>query len=180
MNSPLDSLVQARAGVERLQSCFDRLREAAEAPAGAADADVDALAAPIVADFDEALDDDLNMSRALSAVFRFTTVLNQAAPTGAAAARAAELLLGFAGVLAVLDRRVRSGLVPRERLERDADAALPDGTLDVEAIERALAARQGLKRARDFRAADALREELRRRGVLVEDTPQGVRWRLLD
>src|SRR5215813_3646466 len=48
-----------------------------------ADADVDALAAPIVADFDEALDDDLNMSRALSAVFRFTTVLNQAAPTGA-------------------------------------------------------------------------------------------------
>jgi len=75
---------------------------------------------------------------------------------------------------------VRSGLVPRERLGRDAHAALPDRTLDVEAIERALAARQGLKRARDFRAADALREELRRRGVLVEDTPQGVRWRLLD
>src|SRR5262249_62160064 len=86
-----------------------------------------------------AVADAPTMSGALSAVFRFPPVLNQAAPTGAAAARAAELLLGFDGVLAVLDRRVRSGLVPRERLERDADAALPDGTLDVEAIERALA-----------------------------------------
>jgi len=120
------------------------------------------------------------LRRALSAVFRFTTVLNQAAPTGAAAARAAELLLGFDGVLAVLDRRVRSGLVPRERLERDADAALPDGTLDVEAIDRALAARQGLKRARLPRRRRAARGAPPPRRARREHAATGVRWRLLD
>jgi cysteinyl-tRNA synthetase len=184
MNFTFDSLVQARASVERLQSCFDRLREAAESATSSAH-DVDALAAPHIAEFDAALDADLNMSLALSAVFRFTTAINQAAPTGAAAVRASEVLLGFDAILDVVDRRLRTGLVSKATLEARADtiatdATLPSGPLGASAIEDALAVRHALKRARNFRAADAVRDELKQRGVTVEDTPSGVRWRLCD
>ena len=43
-------------------------------------------------------------------------------------------------------------------------------------IEARVAARQEARKRRDFKAADAIRDELAALGILLEDTPQGVRW----
>ena len=45
--------------------------------------------------------------------------------------------------------------------------------MDQERIE----ARKAAKKARDFKAADAIRDELLAKGIVLEDTPQGVRWK---
>jgi cysteinyl-tRNA synthetase len=44
--------------------------------------------------------------------------------------------------------------------------------------EERVAARQAAKKARDFGTADAIRDELKGRGIEVEDTPQGPRWKV--
>jgi cysteinyl-tRNA synthetase len=46
-----------------------------------------------------------------------------------------------------------------------------------ERVERLIEERQAARRRRDFAAADAIRSEIAALGVLVEDTPQGSRWR---
>jgi cysteinyl-tRNA synthetase len=124
--------------------------------------------------------------RALAAMFGCVSAINQAAPRGGAAERALEILLGFDALLDVLDRRVRSGLVLKASLDERAtelsgsEFLVSEGALDGPAIERALALRHAAKRAKDFRAADTIREGLRERGVVIEDAAQGVRWKQSD
>jgi cysteinyl-tRNA synthetase len=48
--------------------------------------------------------------------------------------------------------------------------------MDAAMIELFVAVRQAARKAKDFAAADAIRDDLRRRGVQLEDTPQGFRW----
>ena len=79
----------------------------------------------------------------------------QLAPEDAAAARA--FLRETDGVLGVLP-------------------AGADASLEAE-VEAKIAARQDARKRRDFAASDAIRDELASRGILLEDTPQGVRWR---
>ncbi len=89
-------------------------------------------------------------------------------------------------MLAVLDRRVRSGIVTKDQLEKRAVVSeLPPleelrsaSSLDAAKIEALVLHRQAAKKARDFAAADGLRRELDQRGITLEDLPTGVRWRL--
>jgi cysteinyl-tRNA synthetase len=71
----LHLLVQANASVDRLQSLFDRLREAGGA--GDASSELRAIGAQLLAAFDAALDDNLNIPNALAAVFELVTSVNQ-------------------------------------------------------------------------------------------------------
>jgi cysteinyl-tRNA synthetase len=186
MNFTLDALVQAKASVERIQTSYQRLAEAAGE--GMPSSDVEALLAGYGRSFDEALEDNLNMSNALAAVFGLVTELNQRTFAPGDAAAAMRALEGFDVVLAVLDRRVRSGIVTKEDLDRHALAAdlapLGDlqgtGALDAPQIEAVVRHRHAAKKARDFARADGLRRELDLRGVSLEDLPAGagVRWRL--
>jgi cysteinyl-tRNA synthetase len=191
MNFTVDALSQAKTCVERLQSRLDRLREKlAEQDGGAdgdnpPDAELHALLQAAEAGFDAALDNNLNMSQALAEVFAAVTACNQRdAALSAADVRAALALLeGFDAILDVLDRTVRSGLVPTASLDSFASGGpgpspgeLPDVPDEVQ-IERALCQRHADKRAKRFQEADALRMALRDRGVVIEDTPQGVRWK---
>jgi cysteinyl-tRNA synthetase len=45
-------------------------------------------------------------------------------------------------------------------------------------VAERLAARDRARKSKDFKAADAIRDELRARGVEIEDTPQGTKWRV--
>jgi cysteinyl-tRNA synthetase len=112
--------------------------------------------------FEEALDDDLNISAALAAVFDLVRELNRridARTLSTADARAAlDALLDLDRVLGVM--------TPPDRSEE-----LPDdvaGLLDRRAAARA---------ARDWEASDHLRDQLAKRGIAVEDTRDGQRWR---
>jgi cysteinyl-tRNA synthetase len=153
-----ESLAAAVAALERLDAAVAALAAYREERAndqtlrGALDATREA--------FGEALDDDLNVSAALGAVFELVRELNRRidrrALSTADAGRALETLRDLDRVLGVLP---------------DEDSDLDPETLAL--LEARRAARDG----RDWAASDRLRDELAERGVVVEDTRDGQRWR---
>ena len=153
-----EALAAAATGVRRLGAFDERLRHAAS---GDAAGPLDGAAETFAAAFTTALDDDLNAPRAVAALFDFVTAGNRALDDRAtvrASVRAAWELAGR-----VLD------ILP--------GPAAVDAELG-EWIEERVAARQAARKARDFAQADAIRKELSARGVEVEDTPQGPKWRI--
>jgi cysteinyl-tRNA synthetase len=124
------------------------------------------------------------MPNALAAVFGFVTELNQRTLSPGDAKAALAALEGFDSVLAVLDRRVRSGIVTKADLdsraaqEQPAAAELLQAPLSAAAIEALVVRRHAAKKAKDFAQADQLRKDLDASGVTLEDLPAGVRWRV--
>jgi cysteinyl-tRNA synthetase len=184
MNFGFELLAQAKASVERIQSRYDRLREVA-AP-GEASAKVRELVASSVREFDEALDDNLNTPNALAAVFKLVSELNQAELSPADADEAKRAMEAIDQVLAVLDRSARSGVMTKGDVEaRIAAGGLPAyeelagrEVTDAATVEAFICLRLAARKAKDFARADAIRDELKRRGVAVDDTAQGTRWKL--
>jgi cysteinyl-tRNA synthetase len=124
---------------------------------------IDELLRMVQADFGCAMDDDLNVSVALGALFDFVREVNTLLDAGAVAKVEAEsvsaLMTKLDGVLGVI------GTVEAEKaLPREAEALIRE--------------REEARKARDWARADELRLRLRAMGVVVEDTGEGVRWRL--
>ncbi|MFZ5663055.1 MAG: cysteine--tRNA ligase [Pseudomonadota bacterium] len=112
---------------------------------------------------DAALDDDLNTPAALAELSRI-----------AADARKAER----ADDRARLKRELLAGGFALGLLQQDPAAWFARGAQDDDArIQALIDERAAAKKARDFARADAIREQLAGEGILLEDTPQGVRWR---
>jgi len=150
-NFTFEGLQGARAALLRLDQCLTKLRELA------GNLKVQALSA-LVDQFAGALDDDLNISGAWGAVFDWVRQTNRRvdehtldAPEAAAALAAWERLDTVLGVGA-----------PKE-VEAPAQ------------VMALLDARQAARKARDFKRADALRDGLKAKGWLIEDTPKGAR-----
>jgi len=159
---PLDfsdeALDAATEGVRRLGEFRDRL--SGDGRRGTGDGRLAELAARFEADVRTALDDDLNAPRACAALFEFVRAGNRELDRGTGSGAAREALDRVMGVLDVLPTR------------RTADAELERW------IEARIAARDKARKAKDFKEADRLRAELRARGVEIEDTPAGTKWRL--
>ena len=156
LNFTFGSLGGAGEAVARLQAFY---RRAQEYEGGGAD-DLAASLADARSVFEAALDSDLGIAEAVAAVFDLVTAGNRAMDAGALSAEGARALVAtledFDRVLGVM---------------RPAPAAV-----DAE-VEALIAEREEARRAKDFARADALRGELAARGVAVEDTPAGVRWK---
>ena len=152
-----DALAGARDASRRLGVFRDRLLAAA----GAGDARFDALAAQVEQRFREALDDDLNAPRALAAVNEFATHGNRLMDAGAHPGPGA--IATWRLIDAVLD------VCPSPQAH---DPEFAKG------VEERIAARNAARAVRNFVEADRIRDELRARGVEIEDTPQGTKWRL--
>jgi cysteinyl-tRNA synthetase len=110
--------------------------------------------------FSEALDDDLNISAGLGAVFELVRELNRRIERRALSTSDAALALQ---ALRDLDRVL--GVLP------DEDVGLDSETMAL------LKAREAARAGRDWAASDRLRDELAARGITVEDTRDGQRWR---
>ena len=156
-----ESLGAAASAVERLStvlSALDTYRAERDDDGSLPD-----LLAAARAGFEEALDDDLNISIALAAVFDLVRELNRRMAdrglSSADAARAAALLRDLDTVLAVAEE---------DRIELPPD------------VERLLEERRAARAARDWARSDALRADLARLDVVVEDTADGQRWRILE
>jgi cysteinyl-tRNA synthetase len=161
LNFTFDGLGGARTSIERLRNF--KLRVDTETFPEGRSQEADRRCAEARQAFEEALDDDLNTSEALAAIFEYIRDANASMDAGefGAANRqsAAELLALFDGVFDVLRPTVKTG-----------------GIADQE-VEARVAERQQAKRARDFARADAIRQELLDAGVILEDTKEGVRWK---
>jgi cysteinyl-tRNA synthetase len=154
-----DTLANARAAVARLTTAVTRATDY-DGPDGGDDRTSDDSISEAVDGFRSGLDDDLNVSAALAAIFELVRDLNRRMDarsiSTAAARRAADALRDLDRVLAILD---------------EAPVELPAGAqalLDERAAARA---------NRDWSTSDRLRDELAALGVAVEDTAGGQRWR---
>ena len=153
-----ESLAAAAAAIERLDAAVAALSAYRED--GADDAGLPAVLDAADGAFGAALDDDLNVSAALAVLFDLVRELNRRIDgrslSTADAERALSTLRSFDEVLGVLS----------------------DPADDLDAETRALLDERVAARAnRDWAASDRLRDELSRRGIAVEDTRDGQRWR---
>ncbi len=153
-----DSLAAAGAALDRLDAAVAALGTYAES--GPDDATLPGALDAAREAFGAALDDDLNVSAALGAVFDLVRDLNRRverrALSTADAGRALDALRDLDRVLGVL----------------------PDASDELEpAVAALLDERAAARDARDFAASDRLRDELAALGVAVEDTRDGQRWR---
>ncbi len=153
-----EALAAAREGSRRLAELDRRL----QLPVGAAGHGIAELARRTDAEFAAALDDDLNSPRALAALFDFAREANR---------------LMDAGEAPDSTTRAHWARWSRSVLDVLPEARAADSALTAWVAER-LAERAQAKKRRDFAAADAIRRELSARGIVVEDTPSGPKWRL--
>ena len=110
-----------------------------------------------------ALFDDLNAPEAMGALFKFINRVNAELDAGGADRGALERVRAAFGVVnGVLD------IVPEAAGVEAGEAAW---------VEERLAARREARSRRDFAAADAIRKEVEGRGIAIEDSPQGTRWK---
>jgi cysteinyl-tRNA synthetase len=112
-------------------------------------------------DFSEAMDDDLNSPIAMAAFFNFLSSVEKMMQAGELTKKSAEAARGFM-------KEIDSIL----GIEIDA---LAQRTLSQEE-EDLIAAREEARSVKDWKRADEIRGELEKRGVVIEDTAEGVRW----
>jgi cysteinyl-tRNA synthetase len=158
-----EGLEAAKEGVRRLGEFSERLKAAGSRESGA---EASELAKQLESDVAASLNDDLNAPRAIAALFDFVRAANRALDTAegmAGAPRARETFEHLAGP-ALFD------VLPTARR---VDAALAAW------VDERIAARNQARKSKDFKAADAIRAELKAKGVELEDTPSGTKWRLI-
>jgi len=159
-NFTLEGLQGARAALARIDECLGKLREIGSLgvpPSGGSPVTPPEGGTPnLMAAFSAALDDDLNISAAWGAVFEWVRETNRRlAENSLGATDAAFALAAWDKVDSVLGIGTKSGAeIPAEIL------ALAE-------------ARTAAKKVKDFKRADAIRDELKAKGWVIEDTPKG-------
>jgi cysteinyl-tRNA synthetase len=163
LNFTWASLATAEESLKRLTDFLARLRAV---PADGAHPAIAERVEEASAAFSDAMLADLNTASALAAMFDLVRALNSAIDAGElgrgdvpAIERAFELFDQVLGVLSL----------------RAAEEAQPP--VPVDEIERLIEARHAARRRRDFAAADQIRHDLAHRGVLLEDSAAGTRWK---
>jgi cysteinyl-tRNA synthetase len=158
-----DGLDAAEAALTRLADFLARL---AVVKGGVARPEIGDRVARARADFREMIAADLNVPGALGVLFELLREMNAALDAGAAGEADAR------GIREVFDEcdRVLGVLALREA--EDARPPMP-----VEEIDALITERRDAKRTRNFARADTIRTELEARGILLEDTVAGTRWK---
>jgi len=188
MNFTFDGLGDATVAVEKLRTFAARITAAATTAPN--DAAWNARVTLADADYLTALDDDLNTARALAPIFEFLRFANQHLDrTGNALSThdrqsALDLLQRFDAVFAILEDRdaeiTRAALAWAESEGRTSEVAADLATnlaLTDSAIDALIAERTEAKKSRNFARADAIRNDLAAKGIVIEDSKDGVRWK---
>lgn len=168
INYSIDIIEQCKAALARLYSCRDSLDFALKNAVEEAGADDDAMIEKLEErrkQFETAMDDDLNTADALAAVYELVRDINTHVATGIHSRRlcahASELFDTLCGIL---------GLVYNRAEEKNLD----------DEIEALIEQRNAARKAKNWAEADRIRDELKARNIILEDTPQGVKWKYAD
>ena len=158
LNLSGDAIEASMEGVRRIADFAERLGEAKGATP-----ELEKIAEEAEAEVNVALFDDLNAPIALGALFTFIRRANAELDRNGVDRRSLEKAREvFARINSVLD------VIP--------EAAGPDPEL-ARWVEEKLAARKAARAQRDFAKADAIRKEIDARGIAIEDTPHGTKWK---
>lgn len=163
INYSLDIIDQCKSALERLYTCRDSLDFAIKNAAE----ETKENDAELIAELDKrreqfitAMDDDLNTADGLAAIFELTKDINTKIldhdVSKAVCEHAAKLYDELCNVLGILYNR-------------------KENTLDSD-IEALVEKRQEARKNKDWATADKIRDELKAKGIILKDTPQGVTW----
>ena len=186
LNFTFDGLVEATKAVERLRTFHQRLSN--QSFAAGENPELQAATKKAHEEFIAALEDDLNTEDARAAIFELVRAGNTAIDQGQLCNADRDAILAvlkdFDAVFDVLEDRddepTRRAVDWAKRSGREADIApelLARESLSDEAIEALIAERTQAKKQRNFSRADQIRNELAEKGVILEDTKDGVRWK---
>ena len=126
---------------------------------------------PHAARFQSAMDDDFNTPEALAVLFELAAEANRMRVVGSEiAGQLLGQLKSLAGILGLLQR-------DPEQFMQSGSASEAASEYDAERIEVLLSERLAARKAKDFKRSDAIRDELKAAGVILEDGPQGTLWR---
>ena len=160
LNFSPELMEAAKNGLDRIQTAMARLRdEAGKGIPGAESQQERAAREAFTYRFEEAMDDDFNTADAISVIFEMVKYANTLDPEKETAEGWNALrqnLLKLADILGI-----------REPEETMIDA-------DIEAL---IEERQAARKAKNYARADEIRKELADRGILLEDTKEGVKWK---
>ena len=157
INYSTDILEQGKNALERLYTCRDNLDFALKNAVD--EGSVPEFLEKYKTEFITAMDDDLNTADAIGVLFSMVREINTMVAEGAGKTAIEAAITLFDELTGVL------GLV-YNRKSNDLDA-------EVEAL---IEERTAARKARDFAKADAIRDQLKAMGIVLEDTPQGVKW----
>jgi cysteinyl-tRNA synthetase len=186
LNFTFDGLTEATKAIERLRTFRERV--AAGSLAAGENSAIQEAAKKARAEYLEALANDLNTADARAPIFELVRAANTAMDQGQffSGDRDAVLpvLADFDAVFDVLEDRdaepTRRALAWAEQAGRMGEVApelLAAQSLSDERIEALVAERTAAKKARNFARADAIRNELAEKGVILEDSKDGVKWK---
>jgi len=161
LNFSAELMESSKNGLERIVTAVGKLKDLrGRAPEGAMCAEEKEQIEAYVKKFEEAMDDDFNTADAISAIFELVKYANTKTMDQAGQEIVSYLYQTLRGLCDIM------GIVTDVQEE----------LLDQE-IEEMIEARQAARKARDFSKADAIRTELLEKGIVLEDTREGVKWR---
>lgn len=162
INYSVDIIEQCKASLTRLYTCRDSLDFALQNAGDSVPENAEAVKAQLDArreQFCRAMDDDLNTADGIAAVFELVRDINVSVLESGSKALIESAINLFDELTGVL------GLVYNRKTD----------SLDSE-IEAMIEARQAARQAKNWAEADRIRDALKNQGIVLEDTPQGVKW----
>lgn len=159
MNYSIDVITQAKAALTRLYTCRENLEFALKNATSGEKTDKYEKYIPLIK---EQLDDDFNTAGAIGVLFDLVRDINTDANTGASKETLESAKATYDALLDLF------GFCYEKKQEEDEDSA---------EIEAMIAKRTEAKKAKNYAEADAIRDELKAKGIVLEDTPQGVKWK---
>lgn len=164
LNFSAELMEASKNGLERILNATDNLKHLIASVAteemSAEEKEAFSKTDAYVEEFEKAMDDDFNTADAIAAIFELVKYAN----TTATAESSKEYLRGL------LDRIVKLGDVLGLILDKKEEL------LDAD-IEKLIEERQVARKAKDFARADAIRDELLEKGIILKDTREGVQWK---
>lgn len=160
LNFTLEGVDSAKSSLKRIESFNLRLKEESEKYKEIENQEIISALLPFKKKFEESLDDDLNSAESLAGLFEFireaNSLLDKETFSKEALTLSREILNDFEAIYGI-------PLEKEEMLEEE--------------IERKIKEREEARKRKDYELADRIREELKAKGIILEDTPKGVRWR---
>ncbi|HJC39395.1 MAG TPA: cysteine--tRNA ligase [Candidatus Mediterraneibacter faecigallinarum] len=164
LNFSADLMESARSGLNRIVTAAENLKFLIGSAGSTAMTEEEqekfAKSAEYVESFEKAMDDDFNTADAIAAVFELVKYINTTAGGDSSREYLESLLKRLVSLTDVLGI-----IVEREEEILDAD------------IEALIAERQAARKERNFARADQIRDELLAKGIILEDTREGVKWK---
>ena len=157
-----DNLVDAKNNLAHIQTAYDNLIYREQDAQAGGDAEVDAKLAAFKQRFTDAMDDDINVQNGIAVVYELVKYANVYAQKDQVNADAlATLKSTLATLMSIFGVKLTAS----------------DNQIDDDQIKQLIEERNEARKNKDFARSDQIRDDLKKQGIILEDTPQGTRYK---